>query len=71
MSDALYRQTLHAMEAEPGPDHPDLAPVLANLADLHRARGAMDDARTLETRARAVRTASVRPDHPTLTILNR
>ena len=64
-------RALAIREAALGPDHPDTATSLNNLAALHRARGEYDAAEPLFARALAIREAALGPDHPdTATSLN-
>jgi hypothetical protein len=48
----------------PGPDHPDTAQSLNNLAAVLRAQGNLDAARTKYERALAIREARLGPGHP-------
>ena len=50
---AYYTRALAIRERIVGPDHPDVAQLLNNLANIYRATG--DDARSLETHFRALR----------------
>ncbi|MGW9437019.1 tetratricopeptide repeat protein [Streptomyces sp. NPDC055607] len=64
---AYYERSLRVLEEELGPLHPELAPVLNNLADL-LAEQDPDASRALLSRAlKALTSASVDADHPTLT----
>ena len=47
-----------------GPDHPDTASSLNNLAGLYRAQGRYAEAEPLYRRALAIREAVLGPDHP-------
>ena len=47
-----------------GPDHPDVATFLNNLAGLYQAQGRYADAEPLYKRALAMREAALGPDHP-------
>jgi len=51
-------------ERAQGPDHPDTAASLYNLALLHQAQGNPAAARPLFERALAIRERIVGPDHP-------
>ena len=51
-------------EASYGPDHPDLARVLLNLAYLLRTDGRIDEAEPMFRRALAIFEASYGRDHP-------
>ena len=47
-----------------GPDHPDVATSLNNLAELYRAQGRYADAEPLYKRSLAIREKAFGPDHP-------
>ena len=47
-----------------GPDHPDVARSLNNLADLYERQGRYAEAEPLFERALAIRERAVGPDHP-------
>jgi tetratricopeptide (TPR) repeat protein len=47
-----------------GPDHPDVATSLNNLAALYRAQGHYEEAAPLYQRALAIRERVLGPDHP-------
>ena len=47
-----------------GPDHPNVAPSLNNLAALYRAQGRYADAEPLYKRSLAIREKELGPDHP-------
>ena len=54
-----------------GPDHPDVARSLNNLADLYERQGRYAEAQPLFERALAIRERAVGPDHPdTATSMN-
>ncbi|HEU5157319.1 MAG TPA: tetratricopeptide repeat protein [Streptosporangiaceae bacterium] len=55
-------------EAFYGPDHPDVAIRLGNLAATYRALGQPAEAKPLEDRALAITEAVYGPDHPTVAI---
>ena len=62
---------LDAGEKALGPEHPDTAMSLNNLAFLHRAHGDFPAARPLYERALAIREKVLGPEHPdTATSLN-
>jgi tetratricopeptide (TPR) repeat protein len=60
----LHERALAIREARLGPDHPDTAQSLNNLANVLRDQGDLDGARTLHERALAIREARLGPDHP-------
>ena len=62
--DPLYERALAIREKALGPDHPDVAKSLNNLALLYRAQGAYERAGPLYERALAIREKALGPDHP-------
>jgi len=60
----LQARALAICEAHLGPDHPDTARSLQDLAMVLYDQGDLDTARALYERALAIREASLRPDHP-------
>ena len=61
---ALHERALTIREAHLGPDHPDTATSLNNLALVLADQGDHDAARTLHQRALAIREARLGADHP-------
>ena len=59
------RRALAIDEASYGPDHPDVAIDLNNLAQLLQATNRLGEAEPLMRRALAIDEASYGPDHPT------
>jgi len=58
-------------EKQLGPEHPDTAQSLNNLAELYRAQGKYEQAEPLYQRALAIREKQLGPEHPyTATSLN-
>jgi tetratricopeptide (TPR) repeat protein len=54
-----------------GPEHPNIATSLNNLAELYRAQGQYEEAEPLYRRALAISEKALEPDHPDVaTILN-
>ncbi len=47
-----------------GPNHPNVALTLNNLAGLHKAQGHYAEAETYHKRALAIREKVLGPDHP-------
>jgi tetratricopeptide (TPR) repeat protein len=47
-----------------GPDHPDLARIIANLASLLQAKGDYKAAESLYRRALAIYERALEPNHP-------
>ena len=64
-AEPLYRRSLAILEAKLGPDHPDVATGLNNLAALYRAQGRYAEAEPLYRRSLAIREASSAPTTPT------
>jgi class 3 adenylate cyclase/Tfp pilus assembly protein PilF len=63
-AEPLLRRALALRERVLGPDHPDLATSLDNLAQLYGATGRPAEAEPLYQRALAVRERALGPDHP-------
>jgi tetratricopeptide (TPR) repeat protein len=61
---ALHQRALSIREAEFGPDHPDTAHSLDNLAAVLVDQGDLDDARALFERAFSIRETRLGADHP-------
>jgi tetratricopeptide (TPR) repeat protein len=67
----LLRDALAIREKALGPEHPDTASSLNNLASLLEAQGDLEGARPLFERALAIREKALGPEHPkTATSLN-
>lgn len=62
--EGLCRQELAAKEAAYGPDHPEVAVTLANLAGLLLLQERFDDAVPVLRRCLEIKTAAYGPDHP-------
>jgi tetratricopeptide (TPR) repeat protein len=60
----LYEQSLAIAEKALGPEHPDVAASLNNLAALLRAQGSYAEARPLLERSLAIREKALGPEHP-------
>ncbi|MCP9450761.1 MAG: tetratricopeptide repeat protein [Nitrospira sp.] len=60
----LARKALQVAEQNVGPDHPEVAISLNNLAGLYRAQGQYATAEPLYTRSLAIREKPLGPDHP-------
>ena len=63
-AEPLYRRALRIREAALGPDHPDTASCLHNLALLYDSQGQYAEAEPLCRRALAIREVALGPDHP-------
>jgi hypothetical protein len=57
-ADPLYTRVLAIRERKLGPNHPDVAASLDNLAALDRKLGKADAATVLETRAKTIRASA-------------
>src|SRR2546428_5266359 len=60
----LADHTLRIREKTLGPDHPDVAASLNNLALLYRTKGDYAQAEALHQRALRIREKTLGPDHP-------
>ena len=63
-AEPLYKRSLAIREKALGPDHPDVALSLNNLAELYHAQGRYADAEPLYKRSLAIREKALGPDHP-------
>jgi tetratricopeptide (TPR) repeat protein len=61
-------RALKTAEQSLGPDHPDVATGLNNLAVLYMAQGKYSEAEPLHKRALAIREKALGPDHPDVAI---
>jgi tetratricopeptide (TPR) repeat protein len=62
----VAQRALELGERELGPNHPDVAQSLNNLAELYRAQGQYAQAEPLYKQALAMRQKSLGPDQPSL-----
>jgi len=70
-AEPLFRRALEIRERVRGPDHPDTARSLNNLATLYDSQGKLTEAEPLYRRALEIRERVLGPDHPdTATSLN-
>ncbi len=60
----LYQRALIIDEKALGPDHPDVAIVRNNLAELYRAQGRYEEAEPLYLRVMEIDAKTLGPDHP-------
>jgi tetratricopeptide (TPR) repeat protein len=60
-AEPLYRKALAAYEKALGPEHPDVAASLVNLAELYREQGRPDEAEPLYQRALVIQERGGRP----------
>jgi len=63
-AESLYQRALKIREAQLGPDHPDVASSLNNLAALYQAMGGYGQAEPYYQRALKIVEAKLGPDHP-------
>jgi tetratricopeptide (TPR) repeat protein/transcriptional regulator with XRE-family HTH domain len=63
LAEPLYLQALHIREQQLGPDHPDTAQSLNNLALLYYKQGRYTQAEPLYLRALRIREQQLGPDH--------
>ena len=63
-ADPLYKRALATWKKALGPEHPDVAQLLNNLADLYLAQGRYADAEPLYKRALAIREKALGPITP-------
>jgi tetratricopeptide (TPR) repeat protein len=64
----LAQRTLAIVEKSLGPDNPDVATALDNLAQLYSAQGRYADAEPLYKRSLAIREKALGPDHPNVAL---
>jgi tetratricopeptide (TPR) repeat protein len=68
---SLLKRALEVTEGALGPDHPDTATMLNNLATTYRGLGEVDKALPLQQRALKIAEGALGPDHPDMaTMLN-
>jgi CHAT domain-containing protein len=63
-AEPLYKRSIEISEKALGPDHPDVAAALNNLAELYRAQGKYAEAEPLYKRSLAIWEKALGPDHP-------
>jgi tetratricopeptide (TPR) repeat protein len=63
-AEPLCMRALAISEKALGPDHPDVAKSLNNLASLYRNQGRYGEAEPLYKRALAITEKALGPDHP-------
>ncbi len=68
IAEPLMRRSLAIDESSVGPDHPNVAIHLNNLASLLQATGRLDAAEPLMRRSLAIDESSYGPDHPNVAI---
>ena len=60
----MYKRALAISEKALGPEHPDVATSLNNLALLYQAQGRYAEAEPLHKRALAISEKALGPEHP-------
>ena len=63
-AEPLYQRALKIDEKALGPDHPDTATALNNLAELYRVHGRLRQGRTALSARLKIREKALGPDHP-------
>ena len=63
-AESLYKQAVAIFEKALGPDHPEVAQILNNLAELYRNQGKLTDAEPLYKKALDIFEKALGPDHP-------
>ncbi len=63
-AERFARKAFKLSSKEFGPDHPNTAILLNNLAELHRTQGRYAEAEPLYQRSLAIREKALGPDHP-------
>ena len=64
MPSRSYKRSLAIREKTLGPDHPDVASALNNLASLYHKQGRYAEAEPLYKRSLAINEKALGPDHP-------
>jgi lipopolysaccharide biosynthesis regulator YciM len=54
-AEPLYKRSLKILEKAFGPDHPHVATVLENMAELYKKMGKEDEVKRFEERAKKIR----------------
>ncbi len=63
-AEPLYKRSLAIQEKALGPDHPDVATTLNNLAEIYRNQGRYAEAEPLHKRSLEISEKAFGPDHP-------
>ncbi len=63
-AEPLYQRSLAISEKALGPEHPDVATSLNNLAELYRDQGRYGEAEPLYQRSLAISEKALGPEHP-------
>jgi len=66
LAEPLYKRSLTIWEKALGPDHPDVAASLNNLASLYKSQGQYAQAEPLYKRSLAILEKALGPDHPSV-----
>ena len=69
-AEATLRKALEMLEAEAGPEHPETAAGVMNLATVLEARGANEDSLALLERSRQAFTTALGPEHDELALVH-
>jgi tetratricopeptide (TPR) repeat protein/transcriptional regulator with XRE-family HTH domain len=64
IAEPLYQRALHIWEQSLGPEHPQVASPLYNLANLYRKQGKYNEAESLYLQALRIWEQSPEPEHP-------
>src|SRR5262249_47167118 len=64
----VYRRALTILERALGPEHPNVATSLANLAVLYQLEGKYAEAELLHKRSLTIRETALGPEHPNVNV---
>ncbi|ACN17033.1 conserved hypothetical protein [Desulforapulum autotrophicum HRM2] len=70
-SETIFLNCWKRVEKAKGPDHPDVAATLNNLAGLYESQGKYEEAEPLYQRALKILKAQLGKDHPNTKIVQR
>ena len=65
-AEQLFKRSLAIREKSLGPDHPDVAESLSNLAEVYRAQGKYGVAESLYELSLPILQKTLGPEHPTV-----
>src|SRR5262249_32289298 len=68
-AEPLYKRSLAIYEKALGLEHPNVAMLLNNLAELYRAQGRYAEAQSLNKRSLAIQENALGPQHPDVAML--
>ncbi len=63
-AEPLYQRSVAILEKALGPEHPDVAASLNNLAGLYKVQGHYAEAEPLYKRSLAINEKALGPEHP-------